>query len=307
LVFLAGQDAGPGSAHPLANVWDNGPDPVDELRRVMRVRTKALKTFTADRIPEGTPMATLEDVLVPVYLFHRYQIEAAASVLGGLVYNHTLKGDVQASPSIVGGGEQRHALDALLETLEPGQLMIPEELLSIIPPRPPGYRQTRELFPGFTGDTFDPLAAAEAASRITVTRILHPHRASRMIEYHARKPDVPGLLEVLERLIESTWKQPTKGRLDAQVQCVVDRVILDEMMRLCIDSRASRQARAIVWQELTDLETWLVKQIRREKDEDRHAHFTHTQAILKRFLAEADDIELPHPIEIPPGAPIGTR
>ena len=47
------------------------------------------------------PMATLEEVLAPVYLFHRYQVEAAACCLGGLYYNHTLRGDVQKDPEIV--------------------------------------------------------------------------------------------------------------------------------------------------------------------------------------------------------------
>jgi len=127
LYFLAGQDAGPASAHPLANTWDNGKYPVDELERMMTIRATALGSFSEKRIPVGTPMATLEDVLVPVYFFHRYQIEAAASVIGGLYYNHTLRGDVQADPKIVDGTEQRRALEVLLRTLQPNNLALEEK------------------------------------------------------------------------------------------------------------------------------------------------------------------------------------
>ncbi len=51
LYFLAGQDAGPGNAHPLANVWDNGKHPVDELERMMKIHSAALSTFSEKRIP----------------------------------------------------------------------------------------------------------------------------------------------------------------------------------------------------------------------------------------------------------------
>ena len=127
------------------------------------------------------PMATLEEALVPTYLFHRYQVEAAASVLGGLYYNHTLRGDVQKNPEIVPTSEQHRALDVLLQTIHPKNLALDETILNIIPPRPPGYRQTRELFPGHTGSTFDPLGASEAAANHTMRLILHPQRAARMV------------------------------------------------------------------------------------------------------------------------------
>ena len=131
------------------------------------MRTRRPDTFSEKRIPVGLPMATLEDVLVPVYMFHRYQIEAAASVLGGLYYNHRLRGDVQKDPEIVPGSEQLRALKVLIRTIEPQNLEINEKVLNLIPPRPPGYRETRELLRGYTGATFDPLGAAEAVAMPT--------------------------------------------------------------------------------------------------------------------------------------------
>ena len=52
-------------------------------------------------------MSTLEDVLVPVYLLHRYQTEAASKVLGGLYYTYAVRGDGQKITERIPGAEQR--------------------------------------------------------------------------------------------------------------------------------------------------------------------------------------------------------
>ncbi|HEX6908945.1 MAG TPA: zinc-dependent metalloprotease, partial [Longimicrobium sp.] len=135
--FLTDQDArSPGSAHPQAHLWDNGTDAADELRRVLQVRRAALDRFGAAAIRAGRPLATLEEVLVPLYLHHRYQTEAAAKVLGGQEYAFALRGDEQAGPRPVPGDVQRSALNALLLTLDPEQLALPRSVLGLIPPRP---------------------------------------------------------------------------------------------------------------------------------------------------------------------------
>jgi len=305
LYFLAGQDAGSSSAHPLANVWDNGKDPVDELERVMKIRAIALRTFTEKRIPIGAPMATLEEALVPTYLFHRYQLEAASSKLGGLYYNHTMRGDVQKSPYIVPADEQRRALDSLLKTISPKNLAIDEKLLNIIPPRPPGYRQNRELFPGYTGSTFDPLAAAESAANITVGLILHPQRASRMVDYFSRDKNVLGLSEVLDRLILSTWKSQEKQGTLAEIQRVVNNVVMLNVMRLAVEESAIPQARAIAFLKLEDLKNWLIKDYYSVDDQDQKAHFFYAASQIKLFLENPSQIQLTLPLSSPPGAPIG--
>ncbi len=305
LYFLAGQDAGASSAHPLANVWDNGKDPVDELERVMKVRAIALRTFSEKRIPMGAPMATLEEALVPTYLFHRYQVEAASSKLGGLYYNHTLRGDVQKSPYIVPADEQRRALDSLLKTISPKNLAIDEKLLSIIPPRPPGYRQNKELFPGYTGSTFDPLAAAESAANLTVGLILHPQRASRMVDYHSRDKNIPGLSEVLDLLIQSTWKSQEKQGTLAEIQRVVNNVVMLNIMRLAVEESAISQARAIAFLKLEDLKNWLIKNYYSVDDEDQKAQFFYAASQIKLFLENPSQIQLTLPFSSPPGAPIG--
>ncbi len=305
LYFLASQDAGSNSAHPLANTWDNGKHPVDELERVMKIRAIALDSFSERRIRVHSPMATLEDVLVPAYLFHRYQVEAAASVLGGLYYHHKLRGDVQKNPEIVPGTEQRHALDVLLKTIQPEFLAIDEKILNLIPPRPPGYRGTRELFPDYTGQTFDPLAAAEAAANLTLELILRPERAARLVEYHSRRKDVPSLAEVLDRLISSTWKSSPNSSYHAEIQRVVDNALMNNLMRLAVDERTNPQVRAVAMLKLDELKNWLSVQVKSVKDESQKAHYFYAASQIKLFQADPSKVNFAVASPLPPGAPIG--
>jgi hypothetical protein len=312
LYFLAGQDAGPSSAHPLAATWDNGKNPVDELERVMKIRAIALAGFSENRIPIWSPMATLEEVLVPVYLFHRYQMEAAASCLGGLYYNHTLRGDVQKDPEIVSPEEQQRALDVLLRTILPSNLAIDDKILDIIPPRPPGYRQTRELFPGHTGSTFDPLGAAEVAADLTLRLILHPERAARMVDYHSRDKKYPGFGSVLDQVIMFTWKSPFKSGKFAEIQRTVNNVLLYHMMSLVADEDNASQVRALAFMKLEELKNWLKWQINTVKDgeylvldPDQRAHFLYAVGKIEMFQKDPTKIILPAPMSSPPGAPIG--
>src|SRR6266478_4668578 len=138
LRYLTDQDARPaGSSSSVAHLWDSGANAVDELNRLMQVRATALKNFGEKNIREGAPLATIEDVLVPVYLLHRYQVEAASKLVGGLDYTFALRGDGQTPTQIVAPAEQRRALVAVLATLKPEALALPESLLKMSPPRPP--------------------------------------------------------------------------------------------------------------------------------------------------------------------------
>ncbi|MFC2165081.1 zinc-dependent metalloprotease [Acidobacteriota bacterium] len=307
LYFLDSQDAGPTSAHPLANTWDNGKHPVDELERMMTVRAVALDTFSENRIPMGTPMATLEGALVPVYFFHRYQIEAAASVIGGLYYNHTLRGDVQADPKIVDGAEQRRALHVLLQAIEPGNLVIPEDILKLIPPKPPGYRPTREMFKRYTGMTLDPLGAAEALAHHVLGLILHPERTARLVDYHSRNVDYPGLTEVLGSLIEATWKSPVKLGVHAEIQRVVNTVLLYHTMHLVVHERSQTQVRAIAFSQLDELREWLTQQIKVIQDKDQRSHYVFALSEIARFQEDPQEFRFVEFLIPPPGAPIGTE
>src|SRR6266478_4507218 len=187
LVYLTDQDARPASASSsVAHLWDNGANVIDGLAQVMKVRAVALNRFGENNVREGAPMATLEDVLVPLYMYHRYQVEAAAKLIGGEDYTFSLRGKGDTNPQIISPEEQRRALNVVLNTLKPESLALPESVLRLIPPRPPGYPRTREDFRIRTFPNFDALAPAEAFADHVCDFLLNQERAARLVEFHAR-------------------------------------------------------------------------------------------------------------------------
>ena len=202
----------------------------------------------------GAPMSTLEDVLVPIYLLHRYQTEAAAKVLGGLYYTYAVRGDGQKITERIPGAEQSRALQALLRTIDPKTLTLPESLIALIPPRAEGYPRTQEDFRNRTGLTFDPVGAAESAASLTVELILNPQRAARLVQYHAEDSSVPSLDQVIDRLLAATWRAAPAPGLGSQVQRAVDSVVLYDLMSLAANESAPAQVRAIAFAQLARCE-----------------------------------------------------
>jgi hypothetical protein len=304
LLFISDSDARPeGSAHPLAHLWDSGSNPVDELNRMMDVRAKVLDRFSANNIRIGDPMSSLEDVLVPVYLLHRYQAEAASKVLGGLYYTYALRGDGQKVTERVPGSEQRRALDALLRTLAPEALTLPERILALLPPPAHGYGHTREDFHDRTGLTFDPVGAAETAAGMTVGLILNPERAARLVQYHAADNTQPGLDEVIDKLVAATWAAPAATGLAVQVQRATDAVVLHDLMVLAADESAPAQVRATASQKIEELHGRLG--LLPVPDPSATAFYQFAAEQIKRFQTNPKDIGIPRPPDPPPGMPIG--
>ena len=206
---------------------------------------------------------------------------------------------------MISAKEQRKALDALLKTLDPETLTLPENILSLIPPRSPGYGRHREVFNIRTSPSFDPLAAAESAANMTATMILNSNRAARLIEFHARDNQYPDFSEVVDRLIAATWKAPRQKGLKAEVQRVVDSVILHTMMSLTANDRASNQVRAVAFQKLVDLKSWLDANSSSVGDSGQKAHMLYAMAEIKKFLEDPAKFDIPQPLQPPPGSPIG--
>jgi hypothetical protein len=233
LSFLTDEDARPaGAAHPDVSLWDNGKDSAAELRRMMIIRKAALGRFGENAIRRGLPMATIEEALVPLYLYHRYQVDATAKTLGGLRYTVALRGDGQTPTRPVPASEQQNALAALLETLTPSALSLPPKLIDAIPPRPSTWPATRELFARYTGLTFDPLAPAVAAASITINDILQPERDARLIEQHARDASLPGLDSVVDHLIAATFDTHPANGYEAEILHAEQSLIVDRLMSL---------------------------------------------------------------------------
>lgn len=305
-VYITDADARPfGSAHPHAHLWDSGSDPATELDRVLAVRAAALKNFGEDAIKVGAPMAQLEQTLAPLYLYHRYQTEAAIKEIGGLDYRYKVRGDELPNPSIVDPAEQKRALAAVLKTLEPETLTLPESLLSLLPPVPPGYPRTRESFPSHTGLTFDPIAAAESAADLTLGVLLDPARASRLIEYHMRVPASLSLRGVLEAVSTTVAERPEAGHsMSSEVERAVEFRALEAMLSLAVNPAASSQARAIARSHIQDL----LKQWTTAEPLKDTAEAIHRAAQIDRineFEKDPAKFVPSKPVEAPPGMPIG--
>jgi hypothetical protein len=306
LYFISDADARPfGGAHPTAHLWDNGADAVTELDRVMQVRARALSRFGANNIPVGTPMSTLENVLVPIYLFHRYQTEAAAKVLGGLDYRYDVRGDGQIAPQMVPPAEQRRALAALLKTISLEALELPDALLRLIPPPAMGYERSREDFSGRTGLVFDALGPPEAAASLTVGLILNGERDSRLMENHGRDAQAPSLADVMDQLLTATWKAPPATGYRGEIQRTVDAVVLEDLMLLAANEQAAPQVRALASLKLTDLKDWLYAGLRQRPEEGRRAQFAYAISEIEHFEKDPKPAKIPAPVEPPPGQPIG--
>jgi hypothetical protein len=304
LYFITDDDARPlGSAHPHAHLWDNGPDPAAELDRVLTVRAAALKQFGVNAIPVGTPMSQLADVLVPLYLMHRYQTEAAVKEIGGLDYRYALRGDGQEGTAIVAAADQRKALTAVLRTLAPSTLTLPESLLRLLPPVAPGYPRTRESFPAFTGLAFDPVASAQSAAELTLTLLFNPQRAARLVEYHARDAANPGLDEVLRSVLKATWQAPRESGLAAETQSAVESASLESLLGLAASTETSPEARAIARFEVSGLKTELASASALPRE--RQAHRAAALARIAEFERDPAKFVPVSPVVAPPGMPIG--
>ena len=307
LVYLTDEDSRPlGSLSPRAHLWDNGADPADELTRVLALRKAALARFGENAIQPGAPLATLEDTLVPLYLLHRYQTEAAAKEIGGLDYRYNLRGDNQPLPTFVPAAEQQKALHAVLATLSPDALTLPESLLAILPPRPPGFDRTQESFAGHTGLAFDAQGAAASAANLTCSLLFEPTRATRLLQDHIRSGGVlPSLASIIGGTLSATWYAPAPAGPQAETARTVQTSVLTYLLTLSVSDEASTQARAIAASQVEALKQWLES---RPKSDDDHASAIHRAGAL-RTIAHWEkmpaEFAAPKTLEAPPGQPIG--
>ncbi len=303
LTFLTDQDARPvSSASPNTHLWDNGTDAVTELKRMMTVRERALAKFGEAAIKRGAPMATLEDVLVPVYLHHRYQLEAAIKVVGGVNYAYTMRGDGVAGPVSVSAAKQNIAIDAIADVLSPANLALPRSLIAQLPPRPFLIQSTRELFDRWTGITFDPLAPGATIANVTFDLLLDQERAARLVAQQAVDATLPGFGDVLKRLESRIFASNTGSVYDASLSALVQRAYVDHVLTLA-ESAEMPLVRAEARFALMNL---LGTALRPGVSGRGSAYTEQLAADIKGWLAGTyKPAEKKVKITVPPGSPIG--
>jgi hypothetical protein len=307
LVYVSDGDSRPvGGAHPLGNLWDNGADAVEELESLLRVRAHALDRFSEENIRPGRPMATIEEVIVPIYLIHRFQVIATGKFIGGHYFNYAMRGDGQEASTPVSGDKQREAIAALLNTMTPEVLRIPENVLRLIPPRPPGHPKSRETFPTSTGKVFESIGAAQSAAALTLDSLLEPGRAARMNASSSRNATLPGFDELTGDLLQATWFGPRPAGMDGEIQRATNNLTLDRLMMLAMNSSADAQVRAIALDSINQLDSWLASRAGSENDNAWRAHYSFGRFRIEQMRNDPSSIEQIEPVVVPPGEPIGT-
>ncbi len=297
LMFISDRDArAEGGAHAYAHLWDNAEDAGTELEHLLKVRQVALDKFSPAVMQDGLPYSQLENYLVPIYLLHRYQVEAAVKLVGGLNYNYGVKPDALILEPVPAAMQQA-VLDQLLEAASASTLTLPEHILATLPPQASGYGRDRESFRGRTGLTFDPLAAAESGADLVFGLLLHPERAERLISQQALHADLPGLEDVLEAIENSSFSNNTADtNFTRLVQQRIAFVALHHMIHLAQHENAGPEVKALLHSRLKNL------QQRFEKGDTTQQYFS---VIISQFIDNPDEYSLPEFSPIPPGAPIG--
>ena len=290
------------SGQAWGGLWDDGADPVAELGRMMEVRRAAIAGFGLDAIAPGEPVAELKRRFVPVWLLHRYQLVAAAKSLGGYDYAYSVKGGGRESAVPVPADRQRAALSALLATLSPAELRVPERLLPLLsmPANGSDNRQYDvELFGSAGGrPIFDPLAAADAAAQISLGAIAAPARLARLEIQKQGDARALGAGETLDRLLAATLPSTNA---DALAQRIFFRTIVTLAQVARRPGTSPEIANAI---EARLHATALA--LGRRTGADRLWAAPLSRQLLDPRELDKLAAERPRPSRVPPGDPIGS-
>jgi hypothetical protein len=351
LLYVSDPDARPDSgAHNTGHLWDNGSNSAQELERVIKVRAKALENFGLNSIAPGTPLSELETALVPIYNFHRYQVEAAAKLIGGVDYAYEVKPadykkqlvnrqksdemqeviepnsmaqesyiieEEQQRIQAVSAAMQQQALTALLSTLSPQFLTLADDIISLIPPAAYGYKRSRESFISQTGLTFDPVSAAQASAKHTLSLLLNPQRLARLQQQAIRYQQdakrtgsinaIFSVQQLIKQIINSTLKDKPHSGLAFLVQQRVNHQVVEQLLALWHTKTVVSEVRSEVFASLKMLVEWF------DENNDRRQYL----ALGNQFVLLAKHIEfsleenhwiVPNSnITMPPGSPIGAK
>ncbi|MDG2528002.1 zinc-dependent metalloprotease [Caulobacter endophyticus] len=260
--YVSDADArGAASAQPYGALWDNGADPVVELDNVMAVRRIALSRFGLNSVPAGSPAADLRRALVPIYLFHRYQVEAAVKFVGGVDYGYAVVGDGREAAPATPAADQRRALAALVRTLDPAALDLPDPLLSVLSSGMSGSRDKAyaiEIFPTSGASVFDLPTAAETAADLPLSLLLDPARLNRLVEQKRRDPGQLDVSETVDALLAAVapggpqadgrtgeLRRRVRARLVGDLVAVLDDKTLSPTAAAQIDAGLLRYAKTL--------------------------------------------------------------
>ncbi|PTQ07887.1 peptidase [Sphingomonas oleivorans] len=291
----------PDTPNPWGSMWDDGPDPTAELIRMMAVRRVAITNFGPGVLRQYEPLANLRRKFVPVWLLHRYQVDAVAKLIGGMDYAYAVAGDGRPPAAAVPAATQYAALDALLATLSATELAVPDRLVGPLSSGVNGRSDPQydiEIFKNAGAAMFDPLVAADVAAQVTLDTLLAPSRLIRVYEQHRRDASLLGLDALLDRLMAAT----VDARHDAVGRRIAHRTIVT-LARTARDPATSVDVAAVIDDRLRGLADRLARSAGKGEDAAwcrSVAHLLRDDERLERELAKR-----PRAPAIPAGMPIG--
>ncbi|MDB4915680.1 MAG: hypothetical protein JWM95_3324 [Gemmatimonadetes bacterium] len=314
-MFLSDADARPEFASdPRTTLWDDAATPYEFLKHQTDVRRVAMSRFGLRNIRVGEPVATLEERFVPLYFWHRFALNGVAKTIGGMIYQNAVRGDGQLATHPIEGKQQRAALTQLLAELQPGELAIPDTVISLLGPRPAGYNgpvnnsnsPVNELFNGRADPAFDELSAARTLAQMIVDGILQRERAARLVVFASRGANMLTLGETIDSLVARTWDAPAdKSAKLAAIRRVTQRALADRLLVLAADAEALPEVRAVAEYEIGRLRAVAARRAS-AGDVMNKAHWSLIAGDFARWI---DRRELPKPSPAPaspPGDPFGT-
>ncbi len=279
------------------HMWDNGANPLAEYDHLLKVRDIALGNMGLNTIASGSSLSSLENALVPVYLLHRYQLEAVAKQVGGVHYFYENKGDLDKPMGVklVPSETQVEAMMRLIDASSAEVLKMPQRLLSLITPPTFAEAETREQFNGRLGRVFDPISAAESAAAFSLELLLHPERLNRLAYQHSRQTSIPGVDDLIRKIFSvHFYRQPEPSdNLVARLQMVA----LQSVMSSLQNDATSPEVKLAITAELMTLTEWL-------EDEDEVPGYRALEHYLDHYL-ETGDWQMDFKVKpLPPGSPI---
>lgn len=288
--FINDTYAGSNTSSPFVTRWEEGADPFDAVKRSSAVRRILIDKFDERAIQAGEPMALLNMRFTHAYLHHRYSLEAVAKYVGGMDFAFALRGDGQEPTRVIGAAQQRRALGVALDALAPKELTVPERVLKLIPPPPPGFNTDQTWADGYGGTAFDPVTLAGGLATEVIGYLLDRERAARLVLFAARDAQQLTLDEVIRTIVARTWgaAAPTSPAERAVLRAS-QRAALDALLDLGGDARAMPDVRAAAVAHITQLRARLGGAA--GGDAAAAAHVAAARVDIDRFLAGDDKPE----------------
>jgi hypothetical protein len=298
LYFLSDSDSRPvGSANPFSHLWDNGELPYKELNKLLKVRDLALKNIDLDNLVDGEPYDRIEDILVPIYMLHRYQIEAAAKAIGGVDYLYFVKNNNNDKVKFVDSKLQRKSLESLLSVLKPKNLVLPNNLIDILSPRSFRNPRTRENFVSNTGVAFDYINTSSSLINHTLTFLLNPERINRINQQNIFGDNILTLENYLAEISKSIFDNKKLNTYEESVNKNTSSLYLDHLFMAFNNSRTNDLSKSIILANIMDTMNNL------STNPNNYNRFLINK--IDGFLNNPDQYKPIEKTKIPDGSPIG--